>query len=297
MKSEPNTITAKSRVPAYEKIIIGPLCVIGEMLTGGHYIEVLRLAKQMQTSPPSTYPQIHSALVKESGVLGAFYRGMFPWGLIQSVKGLPVLFIQGETKHHLNKYTRLTNEIIEPLAGVAGGIAQAFFVCPTQKLKVLAVAEPRFAKMKAMEVVRRVVKEQGVRGLYDGIEAMAARRGMDWMIRFTVSAKLNEFIRSFKDDPTEQLLLPELMACGIVGGAFSAITHPIDCIITNSQKPSYTGKKDPLTVAKSIYKEAGWKGFGRGLAPKILDNSYHTMWMYGIGTFVYEVVGKWTRGD
>ena len=94
-----------------------------------------------------------------------------------------------------------------------------------------------------------------------------------------------------------QLLLPELMACGVVGGAFSAITHPIDCIITNSQKPSYIGKKDPLTVAKSIYKEAGWKGFGRGLAPKILDNSYHTMWMYGIGTFVYEVVGKWTRED
>ena len=48
-------------------------------------------------------------------------------------------------------------------------------------------------------------------------------------------------------------------SCGVVGGAFSAITHPIDCIITNSQKPSYSGKKDPLTVAKSIYKEAGWK--------------------------------------
>ena len=87
------------------------------------------------------------------------------------------------------------------------------------------------------------------------------------------------------------------MACGIVGGAVSALNHPKYSIKNNTQKPTNNRKNDTLTVAKSIYKEAGWKGFGRGLAPKILDNSYHTMWMYGIGTFVYEVVGKWTRGD
>ncbi|GMI12967.1 hypothetical protein TrLO_g11065 [Triparma laevis f. longispina] len=293
MKSS-DGVLLKSRVPAYEKILIGPLCVLGEMATGGHYIEVLRLAKQMS---PQTYPQIHSTLVSESGLLGAFYRGMIPWGLIQCVKGLPVLFVQGETKHLLSNHTPFPQSRIEPLSGIAGGIAQAFFVCPTQKLKVMAIADPKYSVMKPINVIKSVVNDIGLTGLYDGLAAMCLRRGMDWMIRFTVSAKVNLYVRSLKDDPTEPLKLHELMGCGIVGGAFSAITHPIDCVITNSQKPSYVGSKDPISVAKVIYRESGAAGFGRGLAPKILDNSYHTMWMYGIGTFIYECVGQWTRKE
>lgn len=31
--------------PAFEQILIGPICCLGEMVTGGHYLEVLRVAK------------------------------------------------------------------------------------------------------------------------------------------------------------------------------------------------------------------------------------------------------------
>ena len=163
------------------------------------------------------------------------------------------------------------------------------------QLKVLAVASPEYASMPAMQVVRSVVSEKGFLGLFDGLAAMCLRRGADWCIRFTVSSRVKEYIRSRKDDPRAPMTLPELMVSGVVGGAFSAVTHPIDCVITNSQRPGLA-KTDPVSVVKMIYGEGGVKGFSRGLGVKVLDNSYHTMWMYGVGTFVYEVIGRWTRG-
>ncbi|GMI48658.1 hypothetical protein TrCOL_g7350 [Triparma columacea] len=269
------------------------------MITGGHYVEVLRLAKQMQGSKAMGYASIHKQLVKETGYIGTFYRGFWPWGVIQTVKGLPVLFVNTEVKHILTTKTEVDCRLVEPLAGVSGGIAQAFFVCPTQKLKVVAVADAKIGEMGFLDAVREVVKKQGIGSLYDGILAMCTRRGLDWCIRFTVSARVKEWFvqRRRGRGEGEELGLAELMGCGMVGGAVSAITHPIDCIITNAQKPAVGDgrvKRDPVSVAVRIYREAGWGGFGRGLGAKVLDNSYHTMWMYGIGTFVYEAVRGFT---
>ena len=85
----------------------------------------------------------------------------------------------------------------------------------------------------------------------------------------------------------------ELIGCGLVGGAFSALTHPIDNIITNSQKPMPPGaKRDLLSVVRRMYAESGRLAFTRGFAIKIVDNAYHMAWMYGIGTVVYDHIRK-----
>eukprot|EP00520_Triparma_pacifica_P000020 CAMPEP_0118639278 /NCGR_PEP_ID=MMETSP0785-20121206/4135_1 /TAXON_ID=91992 /ORGANISM="Bolidomonas pacifica, Strain CCMP 1866" /LENGTH=230 /DNA_ID=CAMNT_0006530589 /DNA_START=341 /DNA_END=1030 /DNA_ORIENTATION=+ len=227
--------------------------------------------------------------------MGAFYRGFLPWGVIQCVKGLPVLFVNSEVKYLLESKTDLRTRYIEPLAGVSGGIAQGFFVCPTQKLKVVAVADPKVAELGFMKAVRHLGSTQGYWSLMDGIAAMCMRRGLDWCIRFTVSSEIKKWFveRRRENGQDDKLTLVELMGCGMVGGAFSAITHPIDCIITNAQKPDGAEKghkRDPISVARRIHATAGWGGFSRGLGVKIVDNSYHTMWMYGIGTFVYQAV-------
>ena len=86
---------AHRRRPAFEKILIGPLMCFAEDVAGGHYLEVLRLGKQMfvgQMTSPS-YLQLHHTFVAESpnGLWGAVYRGFFPWGMTQGLlKGAPV---------------------------------------------------------------------------------------------------------------------------------------------------------------------------------------------------------------
>jgi len=273
------------------------MMVLGEILTGGHYLEVLRLKKQ--TSPSSlSYLGMHRAFVRETGFWGAFYRGMFPWGFSQIIKGLPVLFVQGEVKHELRK-TNLPANVVEPLAGMSGGAAQALFVCPTQKLKVMVIEDARLNSMSTIAAVKDIVNRNGLMCIYDGLGPMVVRRALDWCVRFTVSHKVNEAFVAHKvargKDP--KLSLPELMSCGMVGGCVSALSHPIDTIITNCQKPMPEGvKNDALSVTRRIYSEFGVKGFFRAMTIKVVDNTYHTMWVYGVGTYVHEALGRWKGG-
>jgi hypothetical protein len=60
--------------PAFEKLAIGPLMVFCEAITGGHYLEVLRLGKQMALGTAPSYWNLHRSFVTETGFAGAFYR-------------------------------------------------------------------------------------------------------------------------------------------------------------------------------------------------------------------------------
>lgn len=109
------------------------------MLTGGHYLEVLRLGKQMTVghSGAPSYHALHRNLVKDTGgFFHAFYRGFMPWGLLQCAKGVPVLFVQNESMYQLQARAGWSPNAAEKASGFLGGAAQAIFVTPMQKLKV-----------------------------------------------------------------------------------------------------------------------------------------------------------------
>jgi len=301
MKMNSTGVRARPR-PAFEKLAIGPLMVFGEMITGGHYLEVLRLGKQMtvgkERSP--SYWNLHAGLVNESGTfIGAFYRGFLPWGLIQCVKGVPVLFVQHETMYQLRSKLDMSAGKSEKLSGFAGGAAQALFVCPFQKIKVNVVACERMNAMYPLDAMKNIIKRNGLISLYDGVLPMVLRRSLDWGIRFSVSSEVKAYVVNHKRNTgqSSKLSLYELIGCGLIGGAFSALTHPIDNTITNSQKPLPTGvPRDMMSVMKRMYQESGTKAFTRGWGIKVIDNSYHMAWMYGIGTVAYDYLGNALKG-
>lgn len=279
--------------PAFEKLLVGPMMIFGEMITGGHYLEVLRLGKQMTTGRAEcpSYISLHRSFVSETGFLGAFYRGFLPWGLMQCLKGVPVLFVQNESMYQLQARGGWSSSTAEKASGFLGGAVQGVFVCPLQKIKVSVVACPTMNLLPPQTACKQVIKTYGIGALYDGIVPMMMRRSLDWGIRFTVSSEVKRYLLERKREANEEekLALHELIACGLVGGAFSALTHPIDNIITNSQKPMPPGAaRDLVSVVKQMVRESGTKAFTRGFAIKIIDNAYHMAWMYGIGTVVYD---------
>ena len=120
-----------------------------------------------------------------------------------------------------------------------------------------------------------------------GVSTFSIHRG----IRFGVSSEVKNWILEQKRENGSPELLSayELIFCGLVGGAFSASTHPIDNIITNSQKPLRPGaRRDLVSVTKRMYRESGAMAFTRGWSIKVIDNAYHMAWMYGIGTLMYQ---------
>lgn len=111
------------RRPAFEKIVIDPLMVLGEKFTGGHYLEVLRLGKQMaigSTQESPSYFDLQNNFVSEGNgyIGGAFYRGFFPWSLLECLKGMPVLFAQNEFVYQLKTKTGLSEKKAERVSGM-----------------------------------------------------------------------------------------------------------------------------------------------------------------------------------
>jgi Mitochondrial carrier protein len=334
--------------PAFEKLIIGPCMVLGEMVTGGHYLEVLRVGKQLSAVAPhsaghahsfalvkatasASYYQIHRGLVQESGLLGAFYRGFWPWGLLQCAKGVPVLFIQHESLYQLRKNSLTqswSSRTLERLSGCLGGCAQAILVTPLQKLKVMVVARHDLANMTPLQAVQQVLRDRqgSLMSLWDGLGPMVFRRSLDWGIRFGVYSEVRNYLVEYRRDQREQqqkyqrqsthatlqssyilarrdttnaisndnkLPWTDHLICGMLGGAASAITHPVDNIITQCQKPTPPGvPHDVASVVRRMYAESGVRAFTRAWTMTLIDNAYHMAWMYGVGTVLYEAMAQ-----
>lgn len=321
------TMIQQTRRPAYEKLMIGPILCFSEDLLGGHYLEILKLSKQMSVGHfrAPTYAQLHASMVAESGMTGAFYKGFYPWGLMQCAKGVPVLFVEHEVRHWLlgcqeqQQQRRWMLPVdAEKISGFVGGASQALLVCPLQKIKLTVVVssgDGNLARRAPTEACLAVIRDQGILSLWDGLAPTMLRRSLDWGIRFGACSEIKKYMLFRKEwkqqqqtttthvgslvstsllyvgtrNGQHQLTPIELLSCGFLGGACSALTHPIDNIVTSCQKPLPQGvPRDVWTVVQRMYIESGWTAFSRGWVAKVIDNSYHMLWMYGVGSIVYE---------
>lgn len=281
------------RRPAFEQLIIGPCMVFGEMVTGGHYMDVLLMKKQVVTghARAPSYWNLHKRLIQEAGgcVHRAFYRGFMPWGLFQCTKGIPVLFVQHESMHVFQQMG-ISKATSEKASGFVGGLSQAFFITPFQKMKLFAVVSQDMYQLTPMQALRTMIRENGVKSLYDGVFPTMIRRSLDWGIRFGLSTEAKNWRIHQKrlSGDTSDLSTAEFVLCGLLGGAMGSLTHPIDNIITNSQKPLQVGApRDFVSVASRMYRESGVSAFTRGWTLKVVDNSYHMAWMFGFSNVLY----------
>ena len=233
-----------------------------------------------------SYRSLHQSFVADSGgFVPAFYRGFLPWGLGQCLKGVPVLFVQSEALYQLHNRAGWSQGAAEKASGFIGGASMGLFVCPLQVVKVQVVASPHLNALSPLAACIKVVRTTGLSSLYHGLLPMTIRRSLDWGIRFTVSSEVKARVVERRRAAGRSTDLPvhELIGCGLVGGAFSALTHPIDNVITNSQKPMPPeAKRDLLSVVRRMHAESGHRAFTRGFAIKIVDNAYHMAWLYDL---------------
>lgn len=286
----------KKRKPELEKLIIGPLMVLGEMTSGGHYMEMVKIIKQ---ASGRSYPAIMKDLWVHEGVLG-FYKGFLPWGSIQITKGIPVLFIQAEVDYRMKKMGA-SNDAAAIAGGVLGGVGQGVFMTPTQRLKTIVMTDPKYQGENAPKSVGAalrstttvcvdVVKSDGLGTLFKGLGPMCAKRGVDWGVRFTgMQIATNYFNQGKSKD--RKLPMHEKLAAGFFAGALSTVTMPLDSLVANCQKASKAGSSgSAIVVAKEMWTQNGVAAFTRGWAMRIVHAGYHTMWMVAIGQFVFDSI-------
>eukprot|EP01004_Peranema_trichophorum_P005539 NODE_4395_length_1174_cov_6.364415_g3883_i0.p1 GENE.NODE_4395_length_1174_cov_6.364415_g3883_i0~~NODE_4395_length_1174_cov_6.364415_g3883_i0.p1 ORF type:complete len:300 (+),score=48.63 NODE_4395_length_1174_cov_6.364415_g3883_i0:61-960(+) len=284
---------SNDRRVAYEKLLIGPITVVGEMLTGGHWMEMLKIQRQAATY--ESYAAAAKHMWQQLGIAG-FYKGFWPWGFVQGCyKGLPVLFTQGEVKH------RLVDAGINPktagvLAGCTAGVIQGAMIAPTQRLKSMVRTNPN-AGAVSTHLITETIKREGVITVFRGIEVMMLRRGVDWGIRFYGVGLAERFFVSRKPQGEKKLSTVEAFAAGLFGGAFSALDHPLDVWVANCQKHREGASRPAGQVLKELMAESSQKGllkvWFRGVEMRLVHSAYHTAWMAGLGQVIFSKYRDW----
>lgn len=244
-------------------ILSGVFSTLTEMSFLGHTIEQIKIVKQ---ATGDSYPKIVKEInvdFRKNGII-AFYRGYYPWGVLQCIKGAPVLFLQDIVNNKLQTDYRsilsstnndddikMRSNII---GGLCGGFGQAVILTPLQRLKT-EVLTSNGEKINFFKT----------KNLYNGFAATSMKRSLDWGFRFAGISEFKKQYPEFSETNSGRFV------GGIVGGLFSLVTTPLEVIIAMMQK-----HKSSHTNSFQIIKEIGFQQMTRGMCFKILDSCYHT---------------------
>lgn len=180
----------------------------------------------------------------------------------------------------IRAYTGNTNEPLSMnqllLAGGGSGALVAFVLTPVELVKCKLQIQQQHSSHQRYrgpgQVIKHVYQQQGLTGFYRGFMATMIREtfgGMFWFgaYEYTCAAFLN---RRRQDGLTKKdLTSVELMVSGAMGGiGYNVSMFPVDVIKSISQTDQDIRKDLPrrsfVQVAKSIYQDAGIRGFYRG---------------------------------
>mmetsp|Transcript_8971 Transcript_8971/g.26809 ORF Transcript_8971/g.26809 Transcript_8971/m.26809 type:complete len:367 (-) Transcript_8971:46-1146(-) len=226
-------------------------------------------------------------LLTERGPCG-MYSGVSARLIEGSLSGA-ILLAAKESVHRVLESTPAVTKRVPPAligfaAGASGGAAQAIVMTPCSLL-VTATAQHGGS---VSEALRDVWGDHGLRGMYRGAPAVAARQMTNWASR----QGFTELVRPWISVPG---VGGEILA-GCAGGALSAWNTPFEVARIESQSRSF-GNKAPsgkhsasgpndqkkgghlFETLTDIVKERGVGGLYSGLLPRICQACYQTLFM------------------
>ncbi|KAG6424012.1 hypothetical protein SASPL_114421 [Salvia splendens] len=168
--------------------------------------------------------------------------------------------------------------------GVAGMMAsfcsQAVFVpvdVVSQRLMVQGYSG-HASYTGGLDVVRKVVKSDGIRGLYRGFGLSVLTYSPSSAVWWATYGASQRVIWRLLDDenaaPSEGKIILVQAAGGISAGATASfVTTPLDTIKTRLQVTGHEKRPTTKQVVRSLIADDGWIGLYRGLGPRFFSMS------------------------
>lgn len=165
--------------------------------------------------------------------------------------------------------------------GTVGGIAQVIVGQPFDTVKVRVQLAPQGSQTGAIDVVKKLMANEGPRGFYKGTLTPLVGVGACVSVQFSV----NEYMKRYYDQvvPGGQLTLTQYYKCGAVAGFFNGfLASPIEHIRIRLQIQTANVKEfsGPVDCARKLYQSHGMMGgIYKGLGPTLVRESI------GLGTY------------
>lgn len=173
--------------------------------------------------------------------------------------------------------------IKDVLGGTAGGIAQTLAGNPFDTVKVRLQSAPAGTYNGPIDVVQKLIKNEGLGGFYKGVLTPLVGVGACVSIQFAVNEYMKRFFIKRNESLADKMLsLKQFYICGTAAGFLNGfLASPIEHIRIRLQTQTnanglYNG---PIDCAKKIYQIAGIRGIFRGLGPTLVREA-HGMGIY-----------------
>ncbi|XP_023580826.1 tricarboxylate transport protein, mitochondrial isoform X2 [Trichechus manatus latirostris] len=204
----PRTLAAAAPAPGKAKLTHPGKAILAGGLAGGIEIcitfptEYVKTQLQLdERSHPPRYRGIGDCVrqtVRSHGVLG-LYRGLSSL-LYGSIPKAAVRFGMFEfLSNHMRDPQGRLDSTRGLLCGLGAGVAEAVVVvCPMETIKVKFIHDQTSSKPKYkgfFHGVREIVREQGLKGTYQGLTATVLKQGSNQAIRFFVMTSLRNWYR------------------------------------------------------------------------------------------------------
>ncbi|EMP40257.1 Tricarboxylate transport protein [Chelonia mydas] len=158
------------------------------------------------------------------------------------------------------------------LCGLGAGVAEAVVVvCPMETIKVKFIHDQCSPKPKYrgfFHGVREIIREQGLKGTYQGLTATVLKQGSNQAIRFFVMTALRNW---YKGDDPNKVINPFVTGIfGAIAGAASVFGNtPLDVVKTRMQGLEAHKYKSTWDCAFQIMKYEGPIAFYKGTVPRL----------------------------
>ncbi|KAJ3062804.1 Mitochondrial DNA replication protein yhm2 [Quaeritorhiza haematococci] len=287
---DPNAPPKKKPI-SFINLALGAGLNIFEVTTLGQPLEVVKT--HMAANRADSMPTAIAKTWKRGGFLG-FYQGLIPWAWIEAAtKGAILLFSASEFEYRF-RVMGLGPGAAGILGGRGGGIVQSYttmgFCTFMKTVEVTRHKEVGVggAHRSTIAVAREIFAREGIRGINKGVNAVAVRQMTNWGSRFGISRIVEDMIRKFRshgpgDDQNRPLTSLQRVGASVVGGALSCWNQPIEVIRVEMQSQiKQAGRPEKMTIAtaaKWIYQNHGFKGFYRGVPPRVGLGVWQTVCM------------------
>lgn len=209
--------------------------------------------------------------VKGHGVLG-LYRGLS----VLLYGSIPKSAVRFGTYEELKKRNVDARGNLSPanrlLCGLGAGVSEAIFaVTPMETIKVKFIHDQNSAKPKYrgfFHGVGEIVREQGIKGTYQGLTATMMKQGSNQAIRFFVMESLKDWYRG--GDPNKHVNKFIVGMFGAFAGAASVFGNtPIDVVKTRMQGLDAAKYKHTADCIYKIWTNEGPRAFYKGTIPRL----------------------------
>ncbi|GJJ06072.1 hypothetical protein Clacol_000261 [Clathrus columnatus] len=212
--------------------------------------------------------------IKERGVTG-LYSGCMALVIGNAAKAGVRFLTYDHFKHLLADDKGRITAPRSLLAGLGAGMAEAIIaVTPSEtiKTKLIDDAKRPVPQYKGLiDGTSRIIKAEGIAGIYRGLFPVMMRQGANSAVRFSTYSSLKAFVQG-NARPGQQLPPSITFTIGAIAGLITTyVTQPLDVIKTRMQSLEARQKyKTSFHCAYVTYRDDGLLRFWAGTTPRLM---------------------------